>query len=101
MCRQYRIEYLPVAQKDLAEIINFIQMDNPGAALDFLNQVDETVSNLKNFPYMGQIPKDNRLQYLRYQMLIVKSHLIFYVVNDDVVEIRRILHGRRKYNFLV
>ncbi|NPV80513.1 MAG: type II toxin-antitoxin system RelE/ParE family toxin [Firmicutes bacterium] len=28
------------------------------------------------------------------------DYLIFYTVRDDLVEIRRILHGKRKYDFL-
>ncbi|WP_420889704.1 type II toxin-antitoxin system RelE/ParE family toxin [Halanaerobium congolense] len=36
-------------------------------------------------------------------MLVIGSYLVFYVVfeNKKIVEIRRILHGKRKYNFLL
>ncbi len=101
MSKKYNVEYLPIAQKDLEEILEYIQTDNPDAALNFLDQIDEAVSQLANFPFMGSIPKDFRLQYLNYRMLVVESYLVFYVVNDDTVEIQRILHGKRKYNFLV
>jgi len=100
MDKKYPIEYLPVAQKDLVEIQEYIKKDNPSAALNFLNTLDETVSKLEDFPFMGQVPTDRRLEYLGYRILIVGSYLVFYVVNDDYVEIRRILHGRRKYSFL-
>ncbi len=101
MSKKYNVEYLPIAQKDLEEILEYIQTDNPGAALKFLDQIDKAVSQLADFPFMGIIPKDFRLQYLNYRMLVVESYLVFYVVNDDTVEIQRILHGKRKYNFLV
>lgn len=101
MAKKYRIEYLPIAQKDLTEIIEYIQNDNPSAALNLLDQIDETVSKLEDFPLMGQVPKDRRLEYLGYRMLIVDNYLIFYVVKDNYVEIRRILHGKRKYSFLL
>jgi addiction module RelE/StbE family toxin len=101
MAKKYRIEYLPIAQKDLTEIIEYIQNDNPGAALNLLDQIDETVSKLEDLPLMGQVPKDRRLEYLGYRMLIIGNYLIFYVVKDNYVEIRRILHGKRKYSFLL
>ncbi len=101
MGKKCRIEYLPVAQNDLTEILEYIQKDNPSAALNFLVQIDEAVIKLEDFPLMGQVSKDRRLQALNYRMLIVSSYLIIYVVMDNVVEIRRILHGRRKYGFLI
>lgn len=100
MTKKYSIEYLPIAQKDLEEIIQYVQKDNPSAAENFLTDFDETVSKLGDFPLMGQVPKDRRLEHLNYRLLIVGNYLVFYVVEDNYVEIRRILHGRRKYSFL-
>ncbi|NMA68510.1 MAG: type II toxin-antitoxin system RelE/ParE family toxin [Desulfitobacterium sp.] len=103
MKNKFRVEYLPIAEKDLTEILEYILIDNPAAALNFLDEIDKAISELSSFPYMGSIPKDQRLILLNYRMLIVENYLVFYVVLEDeeVVEIRRILHGKRKYDFLV
>lgn len=101
MSKKYNIEYLPIAEQDLTEIIEYIMLDNPEAALSMLNQFDEAISTLEMFPYSGSIPNDIRLQSLDYRMLIVDNYLVFYVILDDTVEIRRILHGKRKYSFLL
>jgi toxin ParE1/3/4 len=101
MSKKYLIEYLPIAEKDLTEIIEYIQLDNPQSTLSLLDEIDNSISKLEDFPYIGKIPKDTRLQYLNYRVLIVSSYLIFYVVKDDIIEIRRILHGKRKYDFLL
>ncbi|GJM69164.1 hypothetical protein HMSSN036_13800 [Paenibacillus macerans] len=100
MDKKYKIEYLPIAEEDLSEIIQYIMLDNPDAALSMANKLDQTISNLDIFPNSGSIPNDLRLQALNYIMLIVDPYIVFYVVNDETVEIRRILHGKRKYNFL-
>jgi addiction module toxin, RelE/StbE family len=102
MSNNFRVEYLPIAEKDLTEILEYIQIDNPTAALTLLNEIDKAISELSNFPYMGSTPKDQRLILFNYRMLIVANYLVFYVVLDgeEVVEIRRILHGKRKYDFL-
>lgn len=101
MAKKYKIVYLPIAQKDLTEILEYIQVDNPSATLELLNQIDQAVTNLELFPLMGQVPKDSRLQLLNYRMLIVENYLIFYIVTGHTIEIRRILHGKRKYGFLI
>jgi len=100
MKKKYRVKYLPVAQRDLVEIIDYIRIDSPDSAMGFLNRFDKAVVKLENSPLMGTLPKDNRLQSLGYSILVIDNYLIFYVVKDSIVEIRRILHGKRRYSFL-
>lgn len=101
MSREYKIEYLPIAEKDLTEIIGYIQLDSPQSALSLLDEFDDKITLLEDFPYLGVVPKDARLQYLNYRILVVSSYLVFYVVKSEFIEIRRILHGKRKYDFLL
>ncbi|WP_434512158.1 type II toxin-antitoxin system RelE/ParE family toxin [Desulfitobacterium sp. AusDCA] len=101
MSSKFLIEYLPIAERDLTEILEYIQIDNQTAALKLLDEIDKAISELAYFPYIGHVPKDQRLIQLNYRMLIVENYLVFYVVFDNVVEIRRILHGKRRYGFLV
>ena len=100
MSQKYEIRYLPAAEKDLTNILEYIKKDNPSAALKLINEIDETISRLEEFPNMGVIPKDLRLKSLNYRMLIVGNYLVFYTATNNVVEIRRVLHGKRKYSFL-
>ncbi|EGW39313.1 type II toxin-antitoxin system RelE/ParE family toxin [Desulfosporosinus sp. OT] len=101
MDNRFRIEYLPIAENDLTEIIDYIQIDNPTAALSFINEIDRAISKLALFPFLGPVPKDPRLIHLNYRMLVVGNYLVFYAVLEEVVEIRRIIHAKRKYDFLV
>lgn len=100
MEKKYKIEYLPSSAKDLTEIVNYIKIDSPQSALNFLDKIDESISRLEQFPSIGVIPKDIRLQSLGYRILIIDNYLVFYVVFDDIVEIRRIISSKRKYEFL-
>ena len=101
MKNKHRIKYLPVAQRDLVEIIEYIKIDSPVSASEFLDRFDKTVVKLEDFPLMGQIPKDKRLRNLNYRILVIDNYLVFYVVKNTIVEIRRILHGKRRYSFLL
>lgn len=100
MSSQYEIRYLRTAECDLYGIFDYISQDNPSAAADLLEKIDHSISLLASNPYLGVIPKDIRLKNKGYRMLIVEKYLVFYIVKDKTVQIRRIIHGARRYNFL-
>lgn len=97
----YNLVYLPLAEDDLIEIIEYVRLDDPVNALNLLSRFDEAISKLALFPFLGSIPKDLNLAQMSYRCLVVESFLVFYVVIDDTVEIRRILSGKRKYDALL
>jgi toxin ParE1/3/4 len=97
----FEVHYLPSAINDLDEIIDYIKIDSPKAALRILNEIDESIDNLSRFPMVGIIPKDKRLKRLGYRILIVNNYLVFYTIKDIKIEIRRILHSKRDYKFLL
>lgn len=99
MSEKYKIEYLPIAQDDLIDI--FVKEDNPDAAANFIERIDKAVSKLESFSLLGTIPKDERLQMFGYRMLVIGNYLAFYVIKGNMIEIRRIIHGSRKYSFLL
>src|SRR5271157_3217506 len=101
MVENFRIEYLPIAQEDLNDIIDYIQKDNPDAAELFADRLDKAVSNLARFPKSAHVPNDERLQNLGYRMLVIDKYLVFYFIKENLVEIRRIIHGSRRYSFLL
>lgn len=101
MEKVYSIVHLPLAEDDLMEIIDYVRTDNPINALNLLERFDEMISKLAFFPFMGSIPRDLNLAQMNYRFLVVESFLVFYVVLNDIVEIRRILSGKRKYDSLL
>ena len=101
MSNPYRIRYLATAQKDLFEIFDYILKERPGAALDRLESIDRSVGLLASNPLLGVVPNDERLRKLGYRLLIVDKYLVFYVIKGKIVQIRRILHGARQYEFLL
>jgi plasmid stabilization system protein ParE len=98
---KYSVEYLPVAYDDLEDSFAYIDADDPGAAVAFLNEIDEAILHLEEFPDMGTNPKLRRLANKGYKMLIVRDYLVFYVLIDNNVEIRRIINGKRNYTRLL
>ena len=101
MSKKYRVMYLPVAQDDLFEIFDYIHRDDPEAATEFVERIDRALSKLQTHPLLGPVPKDERLEMMGYRILVVDNYIAFYAVKGNVVEIRRVLHGSRKYSFLL
>ncbi len=101
MSKPHRIRYLSTAQKDLIDIFEYINKDNPTAAISQLERFDKSISQLALNPSIGVIPNDERLKKLGYRMLIVGKYFVFYVVKGETVQIRRVIHGARRYSFLL
>ncbi len=98
---RYKVFYLPIAERDLSDILEYVSRDRPSAASGLLDAIDEAISRLEEFPFSGVVPADAYLQRLGYRVSVVDKILVFYVVKNKIVEIRRILHGARRYEFLL
>lgn len=97
----YGIRYLKTAEKDLNDIITYIMKDNPGAAQNLLDKFDKSISQLSHTPELGIVPKNERLKRLGYRILIVGNYLVFYVIKKKTIQVRRVIHGARQYEFLL
>jgi addiction module RelE/StbE family toxin len=97
----FTIRYLSTAQRDLVEILEYIKKDRPGAASGLMDKFDKSIAHLATNPELGIIPKDERLKRLGYRVLVVDKYLVFYVLKPKTVQIRRVIHGARRYSFLL
>ena len=98
MSEKYQVRYLPAAENDLLEIFRYIKEDDTEAAIALMQKINSNISNLKIFPHMGANPKDRHLVKLGYKMLVVDNYLVFYVVKEEIVKIRRVIHSGRSYS---
>jgi toxin ParE1/3/4 len=103
MPKLYKVIYYPVAMDDIINILDYISIDNPPAAVELMNKIDESIKFLSEFPYKGAIPKDFHLKSKKYRMLIIDSYIVFYIVNEtlSVVQIMRVLSSRQNYSSLL
>ncbi len=92
MKSRHSIHYLATAEHDLQELFS--------RANRFLNKIDRTITRLEKFPLSGAIPRDKRLAEKGYRMLVIGDYLVFYRFKRTRVVIHRVLHGKRRYQFL-
>ena len=93
----HRIVYLPLAESDLMEALQYIayKLNAPKAANDLLNAFDETIHTIAQFPYAYELYRTDRPMRDEIRKVPVKNYVLYYAVYQDRVEIRRFLHGRR------
>lgn len=101
MANKYALRYLPVAVDDLISIFDWIVNDSPSNAAVFVEKLDQRIGNLKTHPFLGRIPRDDKLKSSGYRVLVIESYLAFYIVRGKTVEIHRVLHGSRNLDDLI
>ena len=88
-----KIEWSPIAQNDLNDIIDYIAQDSLEYALNFYDQVREKVQNLIQFPKIGRMIPE--LDDPDIREIILRNYRIIYRIYKDNIEIIRIIHGSR------
>ncbi len=95
--KRYKLRFLPLFEHDLAAITEYIvyRLRDPNAAARLIDAVEAAIMKrlpaAESFePYHGARERENP-----YYRIGVGNYMIFYVVLDDVMEVRRILYSRR------
>ena len=97
MAKRYRLQYLPLFWDDLEEAVFYIRdvLKNPAAAERLLDKVEEAILEHAKAPTMAQVYKTTRTRPQPYHRFAVGNYMVFYVVFDDVMEMRRLTSGAR------
>ena len=90
-----QLSVTPRAITDLSEILDYIQQQNPSAAIDIEQGFWREFDFLCEFPNTGHVRKDAGGSRYRFQCL--KSYVICYRIEDHKLRILRILHGARDF----
>ncbi len=101
----YRLEYLPMAKQDMADIVRYISHDlsNPVAAGRLADEMVEAAEGLTDFPYSRPVYHPIRALQQEYRRLLVKNYFLFYFVDEEEkrITIARVLYARRDYEHLL
>ena len=97
----YKVKLYPAAKQDLLDVIDYLNTLSPDAAMRIYDKITEEIMTLSRLPEHCPRPRDLALTAKGYCYLAVEKYLVFYVVERDTVQIRRILYGRRNYQQLL
>ncbi|MGO8988334.1 MAG: type II toxin-antitoxin system RelE/ParE family toxin [bacterium] len=101
MANKYTLRYLPVAVDDLVSIFDWIANDSPANAAAFVEKIDQRIGSLKTHPFLGHMPREEKLRHSGYRILVIESYLVFYMIRAKTVEIHRVIHGSRNLDDII
>jgi plasmid stabilization system protein ParE len=101
--KKYKIRYLPTFISQLNNILYYItyELKNKIAADNFYNEVVKQIEVRSNAPESYEVFKTIKGEKIKYYKIYVKNYTIFYVVKNNVMEIRRIYYSQRNFDNLI
>jgi len=98
MEKQYRIELLTPAQRELDEIAKLhMELVGPLSAQKITDCIYSALERLETFPELGIKCRDKHLATAGYRMLICDNYLCFYRLVGNIIYIYHIVDGRSDY----
>lgn len=94
---KYSLRYIPKYEDDLNKIVDYItnQLQNPEGALNLVNRIENAIVKRLNCPVSFEPFKSNKKRKFPYYRIYVDNFTVYYVVIDDVMEVRRVLYSGR------
>ncbi len=94
--QSFRVEWTAVARQEVAEIMAYLAIESPSAALRTLEKMEEEAASLVHMPHRGRlVPEVERFAVRHYRELILPPHRLVYRVRDDAVYVLGVFDGRR------
>lgn len=98
---KYTVDVLQPAKHDMRDIYLYIanELHVPIAAADLLDEIENALGRLAFSPHGNPRVRHERLAHQGYRMLIIRNYIAFFTINEQakVVEVERILYGRRDW----
>lgn len=95
--KNYKLRYLPLFEEDLIAIVDYVimKLKNPQAAEELVRDVECAIYERLNNPEAFEPYHSLKDRYNSYYRIYVKNYVIYYVVINNVMEVRRILYKAR------
>lgn len=90
----HRIVMLPQAVQDLEDIVDYLSQFYASTAIKQYDRIIEKINDIPLYPNKYEEYRTGQY-HNTYRRMVADDYLVFYVVMDDIIEIRRILHGKR------
>ena len=88
------VRWSPEAAADFDAIVEYIRKQNPSAAERVADKIYNGVEALASFPRQGRIGRTKGTRELVFSPL---PYVVVYRVEEEAVEIARMLHGSQKW----
>ena len=96
MTKSYHVKITVTAERDIAEIWDYIARDSEKAADRFIDTIEEKITSLASFPERNPfIPESFLWKIQHYRHLVYHRYRIIYRIEEMTVYVLRVFHGAR------
>ena len=99
----YKIRYLPTFKTDLEDALDYItfNLQNPAAAKQLLKETEEAILKRLSVPLAFEPHYSKKERKNPYYRIRIKNYIVYYVVIEEVMEVRRFVYSRRNIENLI
>jgi len=90
------LEYSEQSIVDLDNIIEYIAKDSKNRAAQYIDKMKSKIELLIHAPNIGVACKTKKINQ-NCRILIFEGYLIFYIMIEDSIQIKRVLHSSVNY----
>lgn len=103
MKQKYNLKYTSIFYEDLNEIIDYIiyKLRNKKAANRLIINIEDKIKERAENPISYEEYNSVLNKKHKFYRIYVNNYVIFYIVYDDIMEVRRILNNRRNIRYFV
>lgn len=100
---KYKIRYLPSFISQFNNILYHItyELNNKIAANNLYKEVVYQIEKRSFSPNSYEVFRKTKEENINWYKIRVKNYIVFYVVKDNIMEVRRIYYSRRNFNKLI
>ena len=93
--KSYQLRYLPIFEQDLISTANYIAnvLKNETAALRLIDDIEAAIMERLSNPVAFEPYRSTKKRDHLYYRIYVRNYVVYYVVIDDVMEVRRLMYG--------
>lgn len=94
---KYSVLIYPAAEKDLSEIKDYFVNKLKTSPNPLFTKLLEKIDLIEENPLLFPLCMDPSLNQLGYRLIPIDNFLLFYRIDEGIVQIHRFLYGKRNY----
>ena len=101
--KKYNVIYSEKFIKQLSNILYYFKyiLKNKIAAENFYKEVIDSIEKRRQYPTSFEVFKKTKEKGVNWYRIQIKNYTIFYVVKNDIMEVRRIYYSKRNFKKLI
>lgn len=96
----YQLRYLPLFEQDMVQTVHYITdvLKNKGAATALVADIETAILKRLHNPLAFEAYPSIKKRGTPYYRIYVHNYVIYYVVIDNIMEVRRLMYRGRDIN---